>query len=276
MNRTEGAVASPPRSHDHVVAMLRALARLPKGAGLAWRVLVPMLSPLLREVVCRPCGFWMHLDLTQLLDFEYAMGIYDKREIEFLMESHEEGAAFVDIGANQGFYSLYYAHHRPGARILAFEPDPYSIEKIRKNVSLNGFGISVCPYAIADRDGTMPLQLVQNRNRGRTSLVISREYGRAGETLIDVPTRTLMHALEENGVRRISALKIDVEGYEYAALRAFFRDAPGEMLPTAVVVEALGDRIDIVGGSPIEVLVEHGYRIVDHGPFNFLFRRASR
>jgi len=69
----------------------------------------------------------MHLDLAQNLDLEYTQGLYDKEELDYLLSFYQKGSYFLDIGANRGFYSLFFVKQRPNARILAFEPDPVQI-----------------------------------------------------------------------------------------------------------------------------------------------------
>jgi hypothetical protein len=49
----------------------------------------------------------------------------------------------------------------------------------------------------------------------------------------------LQRILEEAGVSRVDALKIDVEGFEDRVLTGFFRDAPPSLWPHAVVIEHL-------------------------------------
>jgi len=270
------AAASPSaasvRRGNLTVRFLRAVARLPKGHGLIWRILVPFSPRRLRNIVCDTFGFYLHLDLTQLLDFEYAVDIWDRAELEFLVNAVEDGTHFIDIGANQGFYSIYLAARRPAVRILAFEPDAYSLEKIRRNVASNRFdNITICPYALSDKEETRTLVIDEARNRGRGSLIRSVDDGAGSGSTAVVACRPLLDVLREHGVERISALKIDVEGFEYPVLKQFLDEAPASLYPKAIVVEALGDRIAAGGGSPVEMLVLKGYRIVNYNRFNFLF-----
>jgi len=253
------------------VKFLRAVARLPKGHGIIWRLLVPFSPRALRNIVTDTYGFGLHLDLAQLLDFEYSVDIWDRMELEFLVNAVEDGSYFLDIGANQGFYSLFIAWRKPDVRILAFEPDSYSLEKLRKNVDSNRFGnITVCPYALSDKEETRSFIIEHGRNRGRGSPLGSHAGAVGAETAVEVPCKPLLEVLRAHRVERISALKIDVEGYEYPLLKSFLDEAPAGLYPKAIVVEALGDRIAAVGGSPVELLVSRGYRIVDHNRYNFL------
>jgi len=42
-----------------------------------------------------------------------------------------------------------------------------------------------------------------------------------------------------------------------------------------MVVEAFGENIKLVGGSPIEILIRNGYKLVGHNQYNYYFTRDS-
>ncbi len=45
----------------------------------------------------------------------------------------------MDVGANDGLYTLYFLAKTPAQRVFAFEPASDSIEQMKKNLALNGF-----------------------------------------------------------------------------------------------------------------------------------------
>jgi len=245
---------------------------LPIGRRTLWKIFTRLLPGSMRTILLDVDGLKMHLDLTQNLDLEYAQGLYDKEELNFLLSLYEEGSYFLDIGANQGFYSLFFAKQRPDARILAFEPDPYNLDKFRKNISTNGFkNIKICSYAISDSDEPKDLMINTTNNRGGNSMVYSQSRWQREDVKMKVSCKTLLGALYTNEVSKISALKIDIEGYEYPVLKRFLDDAPQALYPKAIVVEAFGHMINQVTGSPIELLIRRDYRLVNHSSFNYFF-----
>ena len=67
---------------------------------------------------------------------------------------------FLDVGANAGAYTFAAAlqPHRP--QVHAFEPEPYSLERLRRNVQINGLrNVAVYGVALADESGTSLLYL---------------------------------------------------------------------------------------------------------------------
>ena len=218
----------------------------------------------------------LNLDLCQDLDFEYFLGIYDKDEINFLLEQRDDDSIFVDVGANQGFYSLCVSKKVMNSRVLAIEPDPYHVCKFQKNILLNKVSnITLCQYALSDTNEERELMINTGGNRAGNSLLLSQtSFTGKQEECINVSCKTLLDALRENNIHRVSALKMDIEGYEYPVLNAFFNSAPRGMYPKAVVVEAFGHTIKPAGGSPIELLISKGYKLVNHKNYNFFFLLA--
>jgi FkbM family methyltransferase len=217
-------------------------------------------------------GVRLKLDLSTVPDREYAIGVYDRAELDFLTEHCPLAGVFVDIGANLGLYTVVLASRRPRVRVLAFEPDPRNAAKLVENVTLNGLaGVIVCPYAVAEKEATMDLMMNAAANRGGNSLVFSQAEHQGFEWRIPVPTKTLWQALMENGVERVDILKADVEGYEFPIFQKYFAEAPRSGWPRAVVLEEFGHAIGRTGGSAVELFIKSGYRLVDHSGQNFFF-----
>ena len=248
------------------------LWKLPRGRRTALRLLTKFVS-FDKRVVINLENVQMEIDVTQNLDMNYAYGMFDADELSFLEANYEFGDYFLDIGANMGFYSLFLAKKHPEMKVLAFEPDPYNIAKFRKNVLLNGVNnVAMCEYALSDENGQKDLMLNTGNNRGGNSFVID-QYEFCGEqSYVNVSCKTLPAALKENNVFHVGIAKLDVEGFEYPILKTFFSQVPKSVYPRAVVLEAFGSNIRLVGGSPIELMIANNYELVNHSYFNYFFR----
>jgi len=175
---------------------------------------------------------------------------------------------FIDIGANVGLYSLYVAS-RSGARarILAIEPQPGIVERLRFNVMINpSANITVLPVAVADRDSEMTL-VINERDSGGTRLVKDATTDK-GVAVTRVVCRPLAAILDEAGIFSIDALKIDIEGAEDLALAPFFRDVPTELLPRLVLIEdrPLDWSVDLY-----DLMRSRGYAALIHSRQNAIF-----
>jgi hypothetical protein len=67
-------------------------------------------------------------------------------------------ATFIDVGANVGLWSLYAASVAPHAKIVAIEPEPGNLERLRFNIGCNSdLKIEVIGAALLDAPGTVGL-----------------------------------------------------------------------------------------------------------------------
>ena len=82
--------------------------------------------------------------------------------------------------------------------------------------------------------------------------------GTAGAEAIRVPSLRLQRILDEAGVTKVDALKIDIEGFEDRVLIPFFKQAPQTLWPRAVVIEHLSR--DEWQQDCIADMISRGYR----------------
>ncbi len=184
---------------------------------------------------------------------------WDAAEREALARAMRESAApfhFVDAGANAGLYALAVRSLGP-ARILAVEPEPEMLRRLRVNLALSGAeDVIVAPVALAAEEGTVRLA-VSERNRGATGIA-------AGAEGPEAPARPLLALLREQGFERVDALKIDIEGAEEPVLCAFLRDAPPALRPRLVILEALRG----ADTPALALLARAGYQTLDRTRMN--------
>ncbi|MEJ8574562.1 FkbM family methyltransferase [Microbaculum marinum] len=197
---------------------------------------------------------------------------FDLQEREILRDHIVDGFVFVDIGANIGGYALYVAGHAGrGARILAIEPQPVVFDRLVQNISLNPSGaIKAIACALADKEGEMTLFL-SARNKGESSVKYVATPGSEDQS-VQVPARTLINLLREEGIDRIDALKIDVEGAEDLILVPFLEDAPESLLPSLMIIENARDRWQT---DCIALLQRMGYRQVAQTRLNVVLERGE-
>lgn len=128
------------------------------------------------------------------------------------------GDVFIDIGANIGWYSvLFDSLAKPGSSVFAFEPDPLNCKLLRTNLELNhAQSVQVIEAAVAETSGISKLYRYGSTNLGRHSLSDT-----GGKDSIDVPTVSLDDFWDQQSLagRTVRVLKIDIEGYEYIALK---------------------------------------------------------
>jgi FkbM family methyltransferase len=161
---------------------------------------------------------------------------YNIDELDFLRSHTPPGGIFIDVGANVGTYAMALARHiGPSGTVIAIEPHPVTHARLAFNRSASDFGQVVLVAAAAGpADGELMIE-TDGDNLGASHIV----SGEPGDGAFKVPSRRLQQILEEAGVARVDALKIDVEGFEDRVLTGFFKESPVSLWPAAVVIEHL-------------------------------------
>ena len=147
---------------------------------------------------------------------------------------------FIDVGANNGLYSILAAVARPGLMGVAFEPYPPVLDILRTNIALNALNtqIRVVECALSDFQGEAALFLPdQAHGLLETSCSLEANFKPGSSEVLKVPIRRLDDVELED---KVALIKVDIEGHEAAFLRGakmvIQRDRPfifAEMLPNA-------------------------------------------
>ncbi|MFL6796381.1 MAG: FkbM family methyltransferase [Xanthobacteraceae bacterium] len=184
---------------------------------------------------------------------------------------------FVDVGANVGLFSFLVASHAgASAQILAIEPEPENLRRLRFNIAANpDVPIRVIPVALGDKRELVTLE-VNSRDRGGTRTRALRpghsqdaDHSRDDAAGV-VECRTLLDVLDEERIAGIDALKIDAEGAEDAILVPFFHAAPETLWPRLIIIENAPQswRTDL-----LSLLQERGYTLARRTKLNIILRR---
>ena len=145
----------------------------------------------------------------------YWIGFHEVKELVFLHRLLTPEMTFVDIGANQGEYSLFVAKRVPKGKVLSFEPLPSMQRMFERNVEANGFkNIQLYRYGLADKPGSFPIYEIADRHEGLATLYVGKKEV-AKEYIVDLKVLDQ----ECKDLKRLDFIKIDIEGGELPALR---------------------------------------------------------
>lgn len=139
----------------------------------------------------------------------------------------------VDVGANCGAASVYFALNYPDATVHAVEPGSEQLECLRANASWFPT-IQVHPVGLSDESRNAELHLADDT--GQSSVFRSEWHSGATEPI------TLLDAGEwadAQGITRIDVLKVDVELSELDVLKGFARFLP----EVSVIYLEFGSRV---------------------------------
>jgi FkbM family methyltransferase len=163
-----------------------------------------------------------------------------------------ESRGFLDVGANVGFFTVMAKWFKgPAFPTVSVEVNPTNCALLLKTIEANGFWNSVVlPVAASDTTG-----LVYGNSSWNTGLVKGKGTDHFNVKYLTMP-------LDDLAMGPIDTVKIDVEGFELAALDGMRRTITSSK-PT-IFFEYNTHCMGIVGVDPLELLdffFELGYSL---------------
>lgn len=143
--------------------------------------------------------------------FVYLFDVWEPHLTRFIRHRLSESDVFIDVGANQGWFTLVAASVvGSSGRVVAVEAAPELCVVLRENVDDSGFAnVRIVNAAAGSEAGTVAIVAGPERHTGLTRVV-------AGN---DVRCDTLPSLVGDADWRAARLVKIDVEGAEYDVVR---------------------------------------------------------
>jgi FkbM family methyltransferase len=125
------------------------------------------------------------------------------------------GDCALDVGANVGYFTMLMARRvGPKGRVIAFEPLPATLQRLRRNLDANRLtGVEVRAHALSDRPGEAAFFPGPDDHSGVSSL-LQHDEADASTTV-----RCVRLDDELDSIPTVSLIKVDIEGAELRALR---------------------------------------------------------
>lgn len=211
------------------------------GVIKAWRKLVaavasPVIAAMSRSTPDRPGVFRSRYGVRMTGNwsdrtFRYCIfGTYGE-DLAELLRSRTGPFQFIDIGANQGLYSLIAGQNPNCHQIVAFEPVPATFDLLRRNIALNGLEARAALHRLAIAAQAGQAQISLDDGHSGTASLSGKLTGLAGATIsVDTVDAKTLDGILVNPLPAI--VKVDVEGLEDVVI--------AELLKTSIAVSIEG------------------------------------
>jgi FkbM family methyltransferase len=192
----------------------------------------------------------------------------EKLFVDKFTESIKADDIIFDIGASVGLMTVHAAVllSKKG-QIIAFEPDPDTMERLKHNVSLNSVS-NVVFVSWAVSDGAGEVSLFTDGASGNAP-TLREQIDREGcpKNQITVQTKTLDSEILASNLPLPTVLKIDIEGAEVLCLRGAQKLLSGQLgeKPRLIFLELHPQFLPSFGTTGKEVhnfVLNHGYSVV--------------
>lgn len=147
---------------------------------------------------------------------------FDIGDLEWLRKNKilRKGMNILDIGANIGNHTIYFAKICNAGHVYSFEPVRDTYKMLCKNCRINGLDqVSLYNFALGRKQTSVQIKSFNEKNYGGTVLQYCKGGGIAccalDELIMDPEAgKKMEEKTEEKIEKKIDFIKIDVEGFE--------------------------------------------------------------
>ena len=190
-------------------------------------------------------------------------------EIDFIKKNSPNKSVFIDIGSNMGFYTQFIAsiiNKEKRIKIISIDAHPINNYRLRENLKLlktkipNIFSfVKIKNCAVGDRNSILNL----NFSHGLANAFITKN-----KKDISVKCRKLVDIINEEKLKYITNLKIDVEGYEDKVLITFLNNCKKKLVPKNIILEH--SEKNVWKNNLIQFLFKFGYKEIYKNKSNII------
>ncbi len=137
---------------------------------------------------------------------------YERMSFDLWISLSKKSKVILDVGANTGIYSLISKTVNPNAQVYGFEPMPDVYQQFFANEKLNNFGIHCLDLAASNQDGTA--DIYTNPTEQLYTSTLNSENTVENSIKTTIKTITLKTWIEQNNIKNIDLMKVDVESFE--------------------------------------------------------------
>ncbi|MFT5617503.1 MAG: FkbM family methyltransferase [Arenicella sp.] len=149
-------------------------------------------------------------DIGNVLFFE---GEFEKGELELTKNYIKDDSFVLDIGANIGHHSVYFAQHAKKGRIFAFEPSPTTYQTLLRNIAPYP---QIQPMNFGVGKSNQILSFYETEDNAYSSYKNTHRKEVLKQT--DIACFSLDSFLLSSDLPKVDFVKIDVEGFEQEVL----------------------------------------------------------
>ena len=130
----------------------------------------------------------------------------------------DKGDVILDLGANEGMFSILIAKMFPYTRVIALEPVPRTYFALLRNKGLNGCTNLEAYNVGVGKPGQKTETMIINKSGQSGGSTSFCTFNPVAHEKIEVGLISLDEVFDLYGIERCKLLKIDIEGAEYDVL----------------------------------------------------------
>ena len=184
-----------------------------------------MLKNLIRNLLQKLLGFDRYVFFFSIIHITRIRWGLSEKAFRYFVNMIPEDGVVLDIGANIGSMTVVIALTHPGTTVYSFEPIPGSRKALERVIHFYGLkNVKVFAHALGNDNGMVEMVMPYAGGARMQGLSHIVEAGTElpGERY-SIPIQKLDDIEVLQSAERISAIKIDVENFEYFVLKGGMR-----------------------------------------------------
>ena len=152
-------------------------------------------------------------------------GNYEEQLVRYCEKFIDADKDAIDVGANNGLYSVLFAKNINNRRVLAIEPAKNALHHLRHNIKINGVEkkIEIFEGVVTDKNGPMRLKTVRGKEEYSSLGEMAHPSISKSDWVYEDVVSTILDELVQCKSLNPGFIKIDVEGSEHLVVKG----APG-------------------------------------------------
>ena len=189
--------------------------------------LIPSLSIRILKLLNKNRGYYnvkniiFYLDFLDPVDRQIILNKeYEQDAVNFLEDEMRKNffSNFLDIGANSGYYSFYFAKKFSDLKIQAFEPNVDAYNKFSKTILKNSFkNVEISNFGLSNINNKVKMITWFKHGIAKTnSIILEKSHDMRNSKIFEANLRIGDEIINISDKKIV--LKIDVEGHELSVL----------------------------------------------------------
>ena len=249
------------------------------GRGLVRKKLINFINYLIQygtykesRFICDVNGIPFNFYNDKLTNIKLYFGRSENKEINFVKKNSSDNSVFIDIGSNMGLYTqniAFLINNNRRIKIIAIDANHINNFRLKENLKLikyktpNIFSfVKIKNCAVGNRNTRLNL----NFSKGLANGIISKKKLKNN---LSVKCTRLIDIINQEKIKFITNLKIDIEGFEDRVLISFLSKCKKKLFPINIILEH--SMKEYWNKDLIQFLLTKGYKQVFKNNSNIVF-----
>ena len=249
------------------------------GRGLVRKGLINFINYLIQRgtykesrFICDVNGVPFNFYNDKLTNIKIYFGRSENKELNFIKKNSSDNSVFIDIGSNMGLYTqniAFLINSNRRIKIIAIDANHINNFRLKENLKLikyktpNIFSfVKIKNCAVGNRN----MRLNLNFSNGLANGIISKKKLNNN---LSVKCTRLIDIINQEKIKFITNLKIDIEGFEDRVLISFLNKCKKKLFPINIILEH--SMKEYWSKDLIKFLLKKGYKQVFKNNSNIIF-----